>query len=680
MTTITATYSPDDNKLRLYASTRLDRETYDRVRAAGFIWAPKQELFVAPMWTPSREDLARELAGEIDDEDVSLRDRAEERAERFEDYHESRTADANAAHRAVAAIADNIPLGQPILVGHHSERHARKDRERIENGMRLAVRAWETAAYWKGRAAGAIANAKYKERPDVRARRIKTIAAEQRKHEREKKEAETMLAMWLSLEKMDNDPAAQLEQARLIAGRTEAGRLSVVRKENDPNWFWHAYDVLQPAVKRSKDCPPKTVAEVIARARATYPARMAWSDRWIAHCANRIEYERAMLGETGGLAAERFDIQPGGRVLIGREWLAVLRVNRKDGKILSVRTNGRFVPVRGAEEIQDYEAPSAEDATKAKAATKLAPMVNYPGDDFLELTAAEWKRRPADYKGTRFAAATAAHGAYRYRTTFKPGGAFRLAQVFITDAKRIDPPPPNSTPPEPVTFDRRIEPPAPPIEPPAPRPADPAPAASEPSAPDPAAFEAMKASLRAGITVAVIPQLFPTPPDLAARMVALAEIKPHHRVLEPSAGTGNLIRAIGPTPDKVAIETDPRLCRQIRESGLHVIEADFLQFDPPTADPASMFDRVVMNPPFQNGADIRHIKHAARFLRPGGRLVALCADGPRQREMLRPLASQWHELPEGSFSEQGTGVRVAMLVIDRPAPVHTKIPGLPLFA
>jgi hypothetical protein len=46
--TYTATYSPEDNKLRLYSSTRLDRELYARVRGAGFIYAPKQGLFVAP--------------------------------------------------------------------------------------------------------------------------------------------------------------------------------------------------------------------------------------------------------------------------------------------------------------------------------------------------------------------------------------------------------------------------------------------------------------------------------------------------------------------------------------------------------------------------------------------------------------------------------------------------------
>ncbi|TIV75023.1 MAG: DUF3560 domain-containing protein, partial [Mesorhizobium sp.] len=61
---ISATYSPEDNKLRLYPSARLDAETYQRVKDAGFVWAPKQELFVAPKWSPAREDLAIELAGE----------------------------------------------------------------------------------------------------------------------------------------------------------------------------------------------------------------------------------------------------------------------------------------------------------------------------------------------------------------------------------------------------------------------------------------------------------------------------------------------------------------------------------------------------------------------------------------------------------------------------------------
>jgi hypothetical protein len=208
---ISATYSPDDNKLRLYPGARLDVDTYTRVKAAGFTWAPKQELFVAPMWTPAREDLALELAGEIDDEDRSLVERAEERADRFEDYSGKRAAEAGAAHKAVAAIADGIPLGQPILVGHHSERHARKDAERIQNGMRKAVRLWDTSTYWQSRAKGAIRAAKYKERPDVRARRIKTIEADLRKQQRSQQEAEKWLIAW-------THENLTLEVARKIAG------------------------------------------------------------------------------------------------------------------------------------------------------------------------------------------------------------------------------------------------------------------------------------------------------------------------------------------------------------------------------------------------------------------------------------------------------------------------------
>ena len=55
--TLSATYDPGDNKLRLRSLDRLDEETYARVRAAGFIFAPKQDLFVAPSWTPELEDL-----------------------------------------------------------------------------------------------------------------------------------------------------------------------------------------------------------------------------------------------------------------------------------------------------------------------------------------------------------------------------------------------------------------------------------------------------------------------------------------------------------------------------------------------------------------------------------------------------------------------------------------------
>ena len=55
---------------------------------------------------------------------------------------------------------------------------------KFEDGMRRAVKLWDTSTYWTDRAAGAIRNAKHKERSDVRARRIKGLEADQRKQER----------------------------------------------------------------------------------------------------------------------------------------------------------------------------------------------------------------------------------------------------------------------------------------------------------------------------------------------------------------------------------------------------------------------------------------------------------------------------------------------------------------
>ncbi|TGV34779.1 DUF3560 domain-containing protein, partial [bacterium M00.F.Ca.ET.168.01.1.1] len=102
---ISATYSAEDNKVRLYASSRLDSETYQRVRDAGFVWAPKQELFVAPKWSPAREDLAIELAGEIEPEEMTLAERAQAKADRLDELANRRHRQANAFQRAAQDLS-----------------------------------------------------------------------------------------------------------------------------------------------------------------------------------------------------------------------------------------------------------------------------------------------------------------------------------------------------------------------------------------------------------------------------------------------------------------------------------------------------------------------------------------------------------------------------------------------
>ena len=293
MTNHTATYSPEDNKPRLYPACRLDAETYARVKGAGFSWAAKQGLFVAPMWTPARYDLLIELCGEVGDEDTSLVERAEERAERFEEYSDKRLADATTVAENVQRMTDGIPLGQPILVGHHSQRKAEKEKERIESGMRKAVKLWETSKYWEDRAAGALHHAKYKEKPDVRARRIKKIEAELRSYQRTRKEAETKLAFW-------SGNNITLEQAKSFAG---CHSFYLPRKETDKPDFPHrpsAYNCLTN--EHPNLYGPRTLQEVIDAARTLYPISIAHAQRWIDHCENRLAYEKAMLAEQGASA------------------------------------------------------------------------------------------------------------------------------------------------------------------------------------------------------------------------------------------------------------------------------------------------------------------------------------------------------------------------------------------
>lgn len=85
---------------------------------------------------------------------MTRRERLERRAERRRDWAESRKRKAEAAFRGVEEIADRIPLRQPILVGHHSERKARKDQDRIHAGMRRGVEHNEMARRHEQRAAG----------------------------------------------------------------------------------------------------------------------------------------------------------------------------------------------------------------------------------------------------------------------------------------------------------------------------------------------------------------------------------------------------------------------------------------------------------------------------------------------------------------------------------------------
>lgn len=159
-------------------------------------------------------------------------------------------------------------------------------------------------------------------------------------------------------------------------------------------------------------------------------------------------------------------------------------------------------------------------------------------------------------------------------------------------------------------------------------------------------------------------QLFQTPENLADRMVGLAGIGPGHAVLEPSAGLGRLLRPILATgPASVhACEIDKELAGELFHTfpGVSLTQGDFLAREFPTVD------RIVMNPPFHMRADVRHVRHALSFLRPGGVLVGLCLDTRHRADALRDLADHWEPVPAGAFRAEGTGVATVLFRITNP--------------
>ena len=160
--------------------------------------------------------------------------------------------------------------------------------------------------------------------------------------------------------------------------------------------------------------------------------------------------------------------------------------------------------------------------------------------------------------------------------------------------------------------------------------------------------------------------LFQTPEHIAAQLVEIAG--QGGRWLETSAGLGRIYRAIRDATGEAItlVEQSPacsaELYRETESDGAAtLIQSDFLTCDAERL--GGLFDCIVMNPPFKMGRDIKHILHARTLLAPGGVLVSLCANGPRQRDKLQAIADDWQELPEETFRCEATRVRAAIVTM-----------------
>jgi hypothetical protein len=435
-----ATYSAEDNKLRLYVSDeRFSDETYQVVKEKGFNWAPKQKLFVAPAWTPSREDLCLELAGSIEPDEFTLAERAEWKRDRLDVLANKRYQDSDAFAKAADGVLASLPAGQPILVGHHSERRARKAVESADRNMDKSVEMLNRANYWLYRAEGVERHANRKNNPSVRARRIKTLLADLRTQQRKINHGYFVMELW---EKVSNiaEYDKKLATAKYYASiRVKDGALTTSAVATGLNGETLS---VEEAISKSTDWGRKIANNSVVL-------------RTIAHTLNRIGYERSFFkptkpydGELTAVILKAFARENGADKpdckKVGDNWELSSAVNLPmhiaTGKKLSL----------GVEEWKTlmmnvgYSVPAAKP--------KSAPIVNLPYQSVevimyrekktlrqISMTKAEYSAIYKDYRGTK----PTSCGNYRVKICLEPNANVEFwkrewVAVLLTDSKQHD--------------------------------------------------------------------------------------------------------------------------------------------------------------------------------------------------------------------------------------------------
>lgn len=162
---------------------------------------------------------------------------------------------------------------------------------------------------------------------------------------------------------------------------------------------------------------------------------------------------------------------------------------------------------------------------------------------------------------------------------------------------------------------------------------------------------------KASTAVAKDLQYYPTPEKVVDEL--LSEIYPikGQRILEPSCGCGRILDGLRKAgADVYGIEFDASRANLARSKGHSVLLANFLE-----TVPTPIYDRVVMNPPFYGKHYAKHVEHARKFLKPGGKLTAILPATARYDHGL--LDGHWRDLPVGSFTESGTNINTTILTL-----------------
>lgn len=164
-----------------------------------------------------------------------------------------------------------------------------------------------------------------------------------------------------------------------------------------------------------------------------------------------------------------------------------------------------------------------------------------------------------------------------------------------------------------------------------------------------------------------------TPSAVAEQLIAYAKINEKSKVLEPSAGIGNIADGIKQYTNNIDVcEQMYHFSELLKLKGYNVVGSDFLQYETNIK-----YDAIIMNPPFSD--EINHIKHAFELLEDGGMLVSITSPhwtfandkkSVNFREGLENETYFTNDLKSGTF--EMTGVTSKIIVIEKHEQLDVK--------
>jgi len=182
---VNASYNMATGWLRIVFDEKPSRETLNKLKSEGFRYRPRSRAWTAKQNT-TREALIESMAGKVEEVNISVNN--EKKADFYNQKADKLREESKERYGKAKQLSDFIPIGQPILVGHHSERKHRSDLNKIDKNYKKSFELGDQAKKAQATADRYQAKAEGKENPVTILNRIEKLEKDIKKLESYKSE------------------------------------------------------------------------------------------------------------------------------------------------------------------------------------------------------------------------------------------------------------------------------------------------------------------------------------------------------------------------------------------------------------------------------------------------------------------------------------------------------------